>query len=267
MSQVDHISAIRLRAIPVTGPDALAFMQSQLTIDIESLEESRLYPTAWCNPDGRVDSVMLISVSNGAADLVLPEPLVAPIIKRVRMFSIGRKVTLGDDVVVTPAGPAHSGELRPLALATDPDRCLLLGALDDTEHGSESLPDQWIRDDIDSRLPWLLPETARRYLPQMLGLEALGGLSYRKGCFPGQEIIARVHYRGRVTLRTSRFRLSAESPPAPGEEFEVGGTRAQVLYAVAEPDHAKAVTGLAVVAAETGDEAEIRLGSATGTLF
>ena len=116
-------------------------------------------------------------------------------------------------------------------------------------------------------MPWILPETARAHLPQMLGLEALGGLSYRKGCFPGQEVIARVHYRGRVTRRTSRFRLAADSPPVPGTEFQLAGKSAQVLYAIADPAEPGGVLGLAVVASEAEVDAKIDVGSSTGTLF
>lgn len=268
MSQADQIPAIRLRAIQVTGPDAIAFMQSQLTVDVESISESRLYPAAWCSPDGRVDAAMLISVKDGSVDLVLPEALVATTMKRARMFSIGRKIVLDENLDVRPGGPKVIGEQRELPLALDPDRSLLLGAGNTAvENGSKPLSDQWLRADIQCRMPWILPETARRYLPQMLGMESLGGLSYRKGCFPGQEVIARVHYRGRVARRIARFRLRAASPPAPGREFEHAGKPAQVLYSVPESGEPGALTGLAVVAAEAEDNAKIHIGSAAGQLF
>lgn len=268
MSQLDHIPSIRLRAIEVTGPDAIAFMQSQLTIDVEAIADARLHPTAWCRPDGRADAVLLIGVRSDGVWLVLPESLVAPTSKRARMFSIGRKVALEPDVAASPAlGPAAQGR-RALELAQDPDRALVPGEADDaTGIDSHVLPDPWLQADIESAMPWILPETAGAYLPQMLGLEALGGLSYRKGCFPGQEVIARVHYRGRVTRRTARFRLAADTPPEPGRTFELAGKPAQVLYAVAEAGEPGSVVGLAVVAAEAEPGAKIDIGSSTGTLL
>lgn len=266
MSQLDHIPAIRLRAIKVTGPDAIAFMQSQLTIDVEAIADSRLYPAAWCSPDGRADAVLLIAVDGEQVCLVLPEALAAPTLKRARMFSIGRKVTLDQDVAVCPAGASESRQA--LVLALDPARSLLPGEPDDgAGNGAGGLPDEWLLADIESAMPWILPETARAYLPQMLGLEALGGLSYKKGCFPGQEVIARVHYRGRVTRRTARFRLAVENPPAPGVEFELAGKPAQVLYSIAEPGVPGSVIGLAVVASEAEHGARISVESAIGTLF
>lgn len=268
MSQLGHIPSIRLRAIEVTGPDAIAFMQSQLTIDVEGISDSRLHPTAWCSPDGRADAVLLIGVRADSVWLVLPESLVVPIVKRARMFSIGRKVALEPDVAAYPAlGPA-AREPRALELAHDPDRSLLLGEPEDVAGAdSDVLPDPWLQADIECAMPWTLPETAGAYLPQMLGLEALGGLSYKKGCFPGQEVIARVHYRGRVTRRTARFRLAADTPPEPGSTFELAGKPAQVLYAVVEAGQAGSSIGLAVVAAEAERGAKIDVGSSSGTLL
>ncbi|HKL54063.1 MAG TPA: hypothetical protein VJ902_08895 [Wenzhouxiangellaceae bacterium] len=268
MSQLDHIPSIRLRAIEVTGPDAIAFMQSQLTIDVAAIADSRLHPAAWCSPDGRADAVLLIGVDGDRVWLVLPEALVAPTLKRARMFSIGRKVALERDVAAYPAVAPPSQEQQALELALDPDRSLLLGKPgDDAGNGAEGLSDQWLQADIECAMAWILPATAGAYLPQMLGLDALGGLSYKKGCFPGQEVIARVHYRGRVTRRTARFRLAADSPPPPGREFKLAEKPAQVLYAVAEPGQPGSAIGLAVVAAEAEDSAKITIGSHTGTLF
>lgn len=268
MSQLEHIPSVRLRAIEVTGPDALPFMQSQLTIDVGAITDSRLHPAAWCSPDGRAQAVLLIGVDNKSVWLVLPEALVAPTVKRARMFSIGRQVALEKDVAADPVGASTVREARMLKLAIDPDRSYLLGAGDGgTGSNAAGLPDEWLQADINNAMPWLLPETAGAYLPQMLGLEALGGLSYKKGCFPGQEVIARIHYRGRVTRRTTQFRLAADSPPPPGREFELAGKPAGVLYAVAEPGKPKSVIGLAVVAAEAERGAKIVVGSTSGTLL
>lgn len=267
MSELDHIPSVRLRAIEVTGPDAVTFMQSQLTADVESIADSQLHPAAWCSPDGRAEAVLLVAVDGERVWLVLPEALVDATLKRARMFSIGRKVALEPDTPACPAAGTPAPGQRRLDLAFDPDRALLLGDPGDTENEGDLLPDEWLRADIECAMPWILPETARAYLPQMLGLDALGGLSYKKGCFPGQEVIARVHYRGRVTRRTTRFRLAADVPPPPGREFELAGKPAQVLYAVAEPAGPGFVIGLAVVSAEAEDNAAIAIGSSSGTLL
>ncbi len=271
MSQLDHIPPVALRALELTGPDAIAFMQSQLTIDVPAITDSRLHPAAWCSPDGRADTVLLIALDGDRIWLVMPKALVAATVKRASMFSIGRKVELAQDIAAEPALRPVTAHRTVLQLALDPNRSLVLGessaSAGHEANGTIGLPDDWLAADIECAMPWILPETARAYLPQMLGLETLGGLSYSKGCFPGQEVIARVHYRGRVTRRTAKFRLAAASPPSPGLEFEVAGKPAQVLYAIAAPGKPGSVIGLAVVASEAEDGRKIDIGSSIGKLF
>ncbi|MEX2497924.1 MAG: hypothetical protein WD397_03495, partial [Wenzhouxiangellaceae bacterium] len=258
MSQLEQFPGIRLRAIPITGPDAVVFMQAQLTVDIHNIADQRLHPTAWCSPDGRVDTVLLVALEAGRVTLVLPETMVEATLKRARMFSIGRKVTIEQTSSVHPAGHTSPDPDRELALAFDPARALVIDdAAENPDDRATELSAEWLQADVQCRMPWILPENAGLFLPQMLGMEALGGLSYKKGCFPGQEVIARVHYRGRVTRRITGFRLQADRPPAPGTEFELAGKPARVLYAVAGSGPATAVAGLAVVAAEARDDAEI----------
>lgn len=266
MSQLEQFPSFRLRAIPVTGPDAVAFMQAQLTADLDGMDEDLLYPAAWCSPDGRVDSLLLVARETDRVTLVLPETLVPQTVKRARMYSIGRKVKIEDDAAVRPVGHSARTSDRTLALAYDRTRFLQMSDTPDSAESQAPLPTEWLRADIECGMPWILAETAGAFLPQMLGLEALGGLSYRKGCFPGQEVIARVHYRGRVTRRISRFRLEPGPPPEPGAEFDLAGKPARVLYAIAVGDSHEAVTGLAVVAAEAENNAEISIGSRNGKL-
>ncbi|MEX0915686.1 MAG: hypothetical protein WDZ60_07310, partial [Wenzhouxiangellaceae bacterium] len=82
MSQLEQFPGIRLRAIPITGPDAVVFMQAQLTVDIHNIADQRLHPTAWCSPDGRVDTVLLVALEAGRVTLVMPETMVEATLKR-----------------------------------------------------------------------------------------------------------------------------------------------------------------------------------------
>jgi len=269
MSQPEYIPTISLTTIAISGPDAAAFMQSQLTLDIEQIEQGRLYPAAWCSPDGRADIVLLVAVEDGQVTLVLPAALVETARKRAGMYSIGRRVeTAKLSEQVRPA-PSDLRPGRTLALSFEPGRSLVIASPERSGNAADAaapLPVEWLGADIACGMPWILPETAGMFLPQMLGLDALGGLSYRKGCFPGQEVIARVHYRGRVTRRLSRFRLQSDGPPAPGTEFEIAGKPACVLYAVADAGRHGESQGLAVVPAHAGDDAEIQIAGAAGTL-
>lgn len=269
MSRDDHAPEILLATISIAGPDAVAFAQSQLTLDVEGIDDTLLHPTAWCRPDGRVDAVLLVAVEDRHVTLLLPRSLAEPALKRARMYSIGRKVEIAAGPAVRSAGPAAGAGERALALSCDAERTLILAEMahpGTAESAAWPLPPAWLRADIDCGLPWILPETAGMFLPQMLGLEALGGLSYRKGCFPGQEVIARVHYRGRLTRRLARFRLQSGQPPPPGTGIELADKPAVVLYAVARAGSNDASNGLAVVSADVEDGAEFHIAGAAGTL-
>jgi hypothetical protein len=235
---------LALNAVRVHGPDARAFLQSQLTLDVESIAPGTLRAAAWCRPDGRVEAVMLVGDGADGLWLMLPSALADAVVDRLRMFSIGRRV----EIERVAGGPVPADASSGLALTCDPGRAL---AMDETA-APPPLPDSWLARDIDCGMPWILPETQAAFLPQMLGLDALDGLSYAKGCFPGQEVIARVHYRGRVTRRTVRFELDGDGPvPTPGSAFDDGG--GTVLYAVAGTPP----RGLAVVPADTAAGARV----------
>lgn len=256
MSQSESRQSFALGAISITGRDAAAFVQSQLTLDADSLPEDLLRPCAWCRPDGRVEAVLLVAHRGGRWWLVVPEPIVQSVGKRLRMFSIGREIELDLDQAAHPSDDEDAIELE-----YDRDRALRV------EPGArrQALSAEWLRCDIDSAMPWLLHATQGEFLPQMLGLEALAGLSYSKGCYPGQEVIARVHYRGRVTRRTMRFHLDARRPPRPGAAADIDGERASVLYAVSAQTGGP-VAGLAVVPADTPPGAALTIGSELATL-
>jgi folate-binding protein YgfZ len=199
---------------------------------------------------------MLVARDEQRCWLTVPAAIAESVVARLRMFSIGREVELDADhaALVDDAGDG-------LPLEYDRDRRLGI------EAGARpvALPAQWLRRDIACGMPWLVEATQGRFLPQMLGLEALGGLSYAKGCYPGQEVIARVHYRGRVTRRPARFVLDRADPPEPGAEGEVEGEPAAVLYAVDRAGDG-GVEGLAVVPADTPATASLRVGRGVGEL-
>jgi len=256
MSQVAHTRQLSLAAITISGSDAREFLQSQLTVDVETIREGQLQAAAWCSPNGRVDAVMLVSLDQLQSTLILPETLAETVFKRARMYSIGRQVDIAYGPEVRGCQPAAAGDdARSLALALDQTRRLMIApreTANTAENNAWPLPVDWLRADIECGMPWILPETSGMFLPQMIGLDALGGLSYKKGCFPGQEVIARVHYRGRVTRRLTRFRLQTDRPPSPGTTFELAGSQACVLYAVSSADAEGTSDGLAVVSADAG---------------
>jgi len=260
----DNKTAFALRMLKVSGQDARAFLQSQLSSDVESADDT-FRATAWCNPKGRVEGVLLINSRDEIFHLVLPAPIADAVEKRLDLFRIGRRVEIESAGAAQPAAPSNPAAI-PLAL--DRSRALLASADD-----LSPLPSSWLRKDIDRCFPWVLPPTQARFLPQMLGLEALQGLSYRKGCFPGQEVIARVHYRGRVTQRTARLTFSGAAP-RPGAEIHLASGTGTILYAVAEREHGDGrdadevhrYQALAVVPADAAAGEQITDAECTGVL-
>lgn len=258
---------IQLQAVSISGPDAVAFVQSQLTLDIEAAEDPAARPTAWCRPDGRAALTLLAGRRDESVTLFAPADLTDELLRLANLYRIGRRLEIAEPVAAAPAHTAGDAATQAghIALAFDRERALRFG----TEVAAQDLPATWLARDVECRMPWLAPETAGRFLPQMLGLEELGGLSYAKGCYPGQEVIARVHYRGRVTRRLTRFRLDAAGEvPGPGTEITVDAAeddgKGVVLYAAAPAD--APVAGLAVVGADAPERAAIRIGAESGCL-
>jgi len=243
MSQKSTLNEFELAGCRLRGTDALDFAQAQLTLDINELPGESLAPAAWCRPDGRAELVLLVGYQPGTVELCVPGSMAGTLERKLKMFSIGRKLEISP---IHRWRPTDSGGW---SLHHDHER--QLKAVDDASQ-SATLPSEWIRADIDAAMPWLTPPVSGKFLPQMLGLEALGGLSYQKGCYPGQEVIARVHYRGRLTRRIARFSLEPSesdrpTAPEPGTQLDVGAHQATVLYAACENGVCE---GLAVVPAE-----------------
>lgn len=247
----DH--ALALSPIRVSGPDALDFLQAQLTLDLHQLAAGSLQATAWCNANGRVVIVILIAAIPDGFLLLVPQGMVEETLRRIRLFRIGRNVEVDARLVIEPCRPGSDASLR---LAHSPQRAVRIRVAEPSHESSAGASGDTpinapaeLLDDIRHALPWIVSATSNRFLPQMLGLEALGGLSYRKGCYPGQEVIARVHFRGRVTRRSCRFQYRAPAALPPGLDFGETPNHATVLYsALAGPEH---VIGLAVVAADS----------------
>ena len=153
-------------SILVSGADAFDFLQAQLTNDLRLLEHVPQILSAWCNPKGRVIVLMTVTRGDSGYALVLPAELAESVVARLTMFRFRSKV---DFEVVEDGGTAD-----PAAL-------------------------------IASGRPWIGREQSEQFTPHMLNLDLLGAVSFDKGCFPGQEIVARTHYRGATKRRTHRF--------------------------------------------------------------
>lgn len=209
--------------ISFTGKDAANFLQGQTTCDVLSLDDTNSGYGALCNPKGRVISLFHLVKRNEIFYMTLSCDLSAAVIKRLKMFVFRSNVII-DDVTsqfvilgVNEALPfVLENTLRPLANIqyTEQDSlALLLIPTNCTEELShifdialnDNAWDKWL---ISACIPEITQETSEQFIPQMLNLDALKGISFQKGCYTGQEVVARMHYKGSVKRRL----VSYQSP-------------------------------------------------------
>ncbi len=186
--------------IACEGHDAKSFLQSLLSNDVELLVGIGHWQwTALLSPQGRVQALMLlIQTDLNAYLLAVPYRRGAAIIDELRRFVLRRKLTLRIDIerhlvgsIAGAPAPADGLPLQPELV--DGRRFLLASAAGDHPPADFN----WKHQDIVNRIPWLPDAAADRHLAQALGLDVLGAINLKKGCYPGQEIVARTHYLGR----------------------------------------------------------------------
>jgi len=244
-----------LAALAVTGADARGFLQGQLSSDLVEVTEARGQLSAWHDPKGRVLAVVRVLPWADGFLLVLPAALREATARRLQMYVLRAKVQVqaGPPIHALPAGAAPAWlAARGLAIEDSPlsaavaDGVALLrlpgtagwlvaGELP-TGNGRED-PDSiaaWERAELEAGIPEVYVQTSGQFVAQMLNLDRLGALSFTKGCYPGQEIVARAHHLGRVKRRARLFRAPGV-PPAPGESLaDSAGT---VVRAAAAAGH------------------------------
>ena len=245
-----HLAGLR-----ISGEDARALVHAQFTSSFKSPAPGFWHLTSWCSPKGRVLFVILARADEQHVDLILPAVQMAELSQRLKMYSIGRQVSLME---IPHVAGAFSATDETASLAVDRRRSLQLEPAQASADGEAA--EQWRQRDLQAGIAWLTADTSARFLPQSLGLEERGGLSYDKGCYPGQEIVARVHYLGKVKERLVGFRVEAGAA-APGTDTDQtvlvdrhGTTQGHVLCIFGAAGQQR---GLAVVSAELADDAAL----------
>jgi tRNA-modifying protein YgfZ len=225
--------------IAVRGADAAAFLHGQLTHAVLSLDSSDAPLAGWADARGRIRALFRILKLPERWLLVTPSDGADAVVKKLRMFVLRSKVEI--DLATDVAVGALLGDAGSVlgtaaaAAATPPDRAVrrdelcfvrigdsywqaigapaalrsLAAPLDAAAEGTAQ------RAEIELGIPEITPLTTERFVAQMLNLDELGAISFDKGCYPGQEIIARVHNLGGVKRRARRYAIAA-APPAPG---------------------------------------------------
>lgn len=263
MSQPAVSRAARLGAIRISGADAPTFLRAQLTNDVLRLGPDRHFLAAWCDAKGRTLAVARVCQTDNGYLLLVPQELVAALVKRLRMFVLRAQVEVSDASDSLQIAGISGGHLPVSDACETRDGALLLGlrsAANDTPRAlcitpTDQLAPQdahatddnaWERLEIASGVPSVVAATQGLFVPQMLNLHWLAGIDFDKGCYPGQEVIARLHYRGRLTRRLFRMQWHG-TMPAPGDELLDGEDNRQGTVIRAASDASDRGTALAVL--------------------
>lgn len=195
-----------------SGPDAPAFLQGQLTCDVLALKPGTSTYGGYCNPKGRLLATFLLIAVDGEFVMMLPAVLAEPVRKRLAMYILRSKVKL-EDISATHVACSAPGSRTPSALRLPGNR--RLAVLPRDQAGDLAVDSgAWSAADIAAGIPFITPGTQEEFVPQMVNLDLIGGLSYSKGCYPGQEIVARTHYLGRLKQRMYRVLIQADAVAA-----------------------------------------------------
>lgn len=289
-----------LGLIAASGSDTVTFLQGQFTNDVRQVTAQQSQLTAYCNPKGRMLASMRLFHREDRYFLSLPHSVLEPTLKRLRMFVLRSDVTLEDASdelarfgLAGPDAEALLGSRLP-ALPKAVDEAVQHARLSVIRipgpqarfeiHGPASeLATLWQALQADGATPvgypawsWLdtvagvptvVPETVEAFVPQMANLHSLGGISFTKGCYTGQEVVARMHYLGKLKRRMYRAHVDIEAPPAPGEPIYNAGAgtdNSAGKVVQAQPAPQGGVDLLAVLQISSVEAAPLHLGQPDG---
>jgi hypothetical protein len=191
MNEIKGINSFAYGLLKVSGVEAKKLLQGQLTCDVEKAAASDYILGAHCNPQGRIISFFRLFLGHDAYYLLMPQEMVAIALTALKKYAIFYKVALTE---------------------------LNSSALDIAEiTGLNAIA--WRQHDMQQYLPVIYASTSGKFLPHELHLPELAAVSFDKGCYTGQEIIARMHYRGKLKNHLYHAAITTTQPPFPGDEI------------------------------------------------
>lgn len=239
-----------LGLLQLDGADAFNFLQGQVTNDVKQLNGEAAHYSGYCSPKGRMLALFLAFAHQDHIHLQLPKELVTSIAKRLKMYVLRSKVNVEDVsesiIKIGLAGPEAANLLGSLfseipqqeySLATLENGVLLrlpgsqprFEIFTDIAHAPHVWnhlsshvktvdANCWDLLEIQAGIPEVYAKTQEEFVPQMLNLDLLNGINFKKGCYTGQEIVARTHYLGTVKRRTQLAHINNDSAPSPGDD-------------------------------------------------
>jgi folate-binding protein YgfZ len=240
-----------LGCILLSGADATTFLNGQFTSDLASLPDGTWSWAGYCSPKGRLLATVRAGRQGAGWALQAPAAIATDLAARLRRFVLRAKVTVASAseacaCIEYPPGrlqPHASAALRAGGFTMDADKAVFAladGSLVTHGQPDSDLPpgrEDWLSD-VQAAAPWILPGAEESFVPQMVDLERIGGVSFTKGCYPGQEVVARSQHLGEVRRRLHRVRIGDGLPPTPGQAVRTRAGDAaagSVLYAAVHP--------------------------------
>jgi len=218
MTHLPYLSVLKL-----SGADTGGFLQGQLAADIAALAPGESTFAAYCSPRGQVIALLLVCRSSEDWFLVLEASLAETVRARLNMYVMRARVKIDQCHELQAAG-LLPGAAPPTEARFFSSRHVALHYLLTTPQISpENAVLAWRRSEICHGIIWLERASSERFLPQMLGLDAIGAVSFSKGCYPGQEIVARSRYLGKVKRHPLLVQLEGRAELRAGDSCCVLG--------------------------------------------
>lgn len=239
-----------LGLLQLSGADTLTFLQGQVTNDVKQLDGQIAHYSGYCNPKGRLLAVFLAFAHHDHIHLQLPKELIAPIAKRLKMYVMRSKVEVQDvseSIIKIGLNGARAIELLSPLFSQIPQSDYELVSLENGAiiklpgnqprfeiftdianaptiwnslalHAKVADATYWELQEIQAGIPEVYAITQEEFVPQMLNLDLLNGINFKKGCYTGQEIVARTHYLGTVKRRTQLAHIDSDIAQNPGDD-------------------------------------------------
>lgn len=282
--------------IRASGDDSESFLQGQLTNDITKVTSEHSQLSGYCTPKGRLLATMRVISHGGDFLLLMPKERLTSVLQRLGMFVMMSKVTLSDasdelqaigldgdcatslpvDEMPAKADDCTTAEenVTIVRIAADEPRFLLIGSAGAitqlrqhlTETTTPATDQQWRLLDIRAGLPTVFDATIEAFVPQMINMHLVNGVSFSKGCYTGQEIVARMHYLGKLKRRMYHVAFEGECPAGGTDLYSPQSQSGQgsgkiVMSAATAEGVCEALAVIEVANAETG---EVRLNDENG---
>lgn len=248
MTQSVFCELAQFGLIRFSGVEAQTFLHNQLSCDVAALTPGKSTYGSYCTPKGRVLATFLLWRSREDFFMQLPSPLREPIQKQLSRYILRAKVKATDasldwkllgvagkdaaarvqravgDVPRSAHDVINTQDAMVIRLPGDRYEIVAAnkspGIIESLSDGAEKAdPDYWDWLDIRAGIAVILPATQEAFVPQMMNLDLIGGVSLTKGCYPGQEIVSRMHYRGTLKQRMYLASIAGSDRPQPGEKL------------------------------------------------